>query len=389
MKTELICGDYKITVFISIDDVGCELWNNTIGLGHPFRSHRYMQCVEAAFPKRSHRYFVVRKQGSDDDEIIYGLFFATLEQHDLTLSLSESVRRAAINVRKLLPNFATIKIGMAGCTETSEQHWWFEDDNYQDQVKIMDRCLKKTFKSANLLIVRDFSGDNDSGEDMLHNLEKLGYVRLVNHPLAKVKLERRDVDQHFERVKHKYTRIVKKAVRVFDDSDYSIHRITLLCGDVEGLHQQYLSVHERASEFKRHPIPLEFFRQLSEKLSDVVVVSRLEDSDSNIHGYVLSGIYGEVCCPFFFGRDYDFQTDVNVYYSLLYDVIRMAGEKRLKTIDLGITNYFVKQNLGAEVVELKMAAKFRGFFMNRMFTRYLPALLNVEQPPQKEIYKSA
>lgn len=142
----------------------------------------------------------------------------------------------------------------------------------------------------------------------------------------------------------------------------------------------YLSVHEHATEYKRKAIPREFFQRIAEELCDVNSFLVVRRPDGKIIGFMMGGISGTIDSPFFVGFDYRYVKQYSLYYYMIWDEIAYAIGQRCQEIDVGLTNYFIKQGLGARPEPLGMMAKFRVPLLGNLLTRIAPSVLSEPQP---------
>lgn len=146
-----------------------------------------------------------------------------------------------------------------------------------------------------------------------------------------------------------------------------------------------MNTHRQASEFKREALPIEFFERVRQLCS--VVVSVLYDRQDQVCAFIFSGVSDTIINPFVFGRDYRSNSEVNAYYVLHLDLIQRFSSRNTQTIDLGITNYFLKQNFGARLQRNDIYLKLSNPLFNALLGRTLAKQFSIPQPKERNVFK--
>ncbi|WP_426576369.1 hypothetical protein ACP179_18035 [Xenorhabdus stockiae] len=373
---------FHIEVYNSIEDIDAYIWNETLSQGHPFKTHSFMSVCEQTLPHREYRYFQVF--ASDLRHSLQGLFFATQESIDL-ISDSHSALRSKL--QRFFPKFGCITAAMLGSYETSGCHWWFFHEIIpQQRIDIINHSLALSFPRAFVRIIRDVDHKETDYAALHSQLLAQGFNPAMNYPLAFVQLQGRSWEQHSQNLKANCRKVLNRIKSQFSQSGWRIVHYHEQPIELEGIYEQYLNTHHRASEYKREALPLSFFEQTQEKCQ--VVVSVLYDKQDQVRSFIFSGISESIINPFVFGRNYQEESEVNSYYILHMDLIQRFSHFQTKIIDLGITNYFVKQNLGACLIRNDIYMKFRNPLFNALFGRILAKKFDVTQPKERRVFKN-
>ncbi|HZI12576.1 MAG TPA: GNAT family N-acetyltransferase [Myxococcus sp.] len=368
----------------SIREVPQALWDEQVARGHPFKSAAFLSCLEDAFPERKFAYLMVER-GQD----IVGLAVLTEERLDLTLLLPRVVGRLAAGVRKVLPRFLTLGLGMVGTFETAQRHWWYDARALSEEdfaQVLLEACAEVCTDSA-LLLVRDFVEGEAEDQRLESWFLSRGFRQVANHPMAVVRLDGLSGEQHVQRLKRKSRQNLRKQLKDSEALGFRLERVRPFRSLLDACYPLYLQVHEGASEFKRPPFPRAFFESLGERLPGTSSLLTLRAKDGALLGFILTGTSGAIHNPFLIGLDYARTQGTPAYYRLLWEEIQDGAANGCHTVDLGLTSYFVKQTLGAKLEGMTMVARVQPAWLRPVLNPLLPLLLSEKQPEERELFR--
>jgi predicted N-acyltransferase len=371
-------------VVSTIREVPRELWDEKVARGHPFKSSTFLACLEGSFPERRFGYVLMSR-----GDTLVGLAVITEEQLDLSLLMSEAVGRFVTAVRRLMPGFLSLGLGMVGTFETAQRHWWFDPDQLSASEfaeALMSAC-DQVCSNSTLLLVRDFTeGD---AEDM--SLESCfltrGFKKVANHPMATISLDGLGIDEHLQRLKKKSRQNLRKKLKEAEQLGLKLERVRDFRPLLDECYPLYLQVHEGASEFKRNPFPKVFFEMLAERMQAESSFLTLRTKEGRLIGFVLTATSDTINNPFLIGLDYAATRETPAYYCLMWKEIEYAVERGCRTVDLGLTSYFVKQTVGAELEGMTMAARLQSPWLRPVLQPLLPLLLSEKQPEERRQFR--
>ncbi|NMO15931.1 GNAT family N-acetyltransferase [Pyxidicoccus fallax] len=368
----------------SIREVPRALWDEKVAQGHPFKSAAFLACLEEAFPERKFAYVVVSR-GED----VVGLAVVTEERLDLTLMLPRAMGVVAAAVRKVLPRFLTLGLGMVGTFETAQRHWWYDARalSEEDFARALLAACDAACTDSALLLVRDFMEDVPDDVRLESWFLGRGFQRVANHPLAVVRLDGLSSEAHLQRLKRKSRQNLRKQLRDAEALGLRVERVRPYRHLLDECYPLYLQVHEGASEFKRPPFPRAFFESLEDRLPDSSSLLTLRAKDGALLGFILTGTSGDIHNPFLIGLDYARTQGTPAYYVLLWREVEEGARRGCRSVDLGLTSYFVKQTLGAELEGMTMAARVQSAWLRPLLNPLLPLLLGEKQPEEREKFR--
>lgn len=368
----------------TIREVPQALWDEKVARGHPFKSSTFLSCLESSFPERRFAYVLMSR-----GEALVGLAVITEEQLDLSLLLPEAVGRFASAVRRLRPGFLSVGLAMVGTFETAQRHWWFDEARLSasEFAEALLEACDQVCTASSLLLVRDFT-EGDAEDTKLEScfLEK-GFKQVANHPLAVVTLDGLSIDGHLQRLKKKSRQNLRKKLKEAEQLGLKLERVRDFRPLIDECYPLYLQVHEGASEFKRNPFPKAFFESLAERMGEQSSFLTLRTREDRLIGFVLTGTSGTINNPFVIGLDYALTRETPAYYCLMWKELEYAAERGCQVVDLGLTSYFVKQTVGAELEGMTMAARIQSTWLRPVLQPLLPMLLSEKQPEERRQFR--
>ncbi|GAA6169088.1 GNAT family N-acetyltransferase [Sessilibacter corallicola] len=373
-----VIDNFNIHVATSINELDADLWNQKIGFNHAAKSHQFLQIIESSFPARQYFYFSV--YSATDNSKPIALFFSCQYRHDLFQG-AQGLTESCINgVRHLLKNFGAISIAMTGNPECHSQTWWFDDQAITESqfFSLSTQCLEQHHPKAWLLIVRDFMIQSNSDSHFYDLKSKFGHFSFTSlHPIAALSIGDQSAESHKSRLKRNYRRLIRKSLTDLTQQQYRVERQLDFSQLVDTFYSLYLNVHHRAQEYVREPFPKSFLLDLAKNpFSEATVIY---DDDSRVAAFTISIFSSTIYNPYIFGTREIKPDDPNFYYALMWFDLENACHRRMTHMDMGITNYFPKQNFGAELLPLAMAVSVRKPF--RWLSTLIAKALAEPQPP--------
>lgn len=371
------------TFYNSVSEIA-ELWDKTIGKEHPYKGAAFLKCVENTFDSRTFAYWAL-KEGGD----IVALAVLSHEHFDLALRLPAwALGPVRLLRRRWFPRFFTVELAMVGTMETAESHWWFDKSrlDFEQFAAQLASALRGRFPNSSLLIIRDFS-DTESDKQFLSCFTRLGFKRATGLPLAVLDVAGTNLHTYMSRLRSKPRQAIRKMLRIASAEGLVTERASI-SSVLDEIYPLYLATHEKSKEYVRTPIPKKFFVEIDKLLADKTSLLVTRDRDSRIIGFMLTGFNGEISNPFLIGFDYEWTQKYSLYYNLMYHELIKSLEQGCKTVDMGLTNYFTKQGLGASLRPLHMACRFNNKMLHKLLGNALPYLLAEPQPDVRRRYNT-
>ncbi len=152
----------------------------------------------------------------------------------------------------------------------------------------------------------------------------------------------------------------------------------------ETLCEQWMVVHSQADEYQREVLTPAFYREFSSRLgarSKAILFYRGDE----LIGHALLLMDGELLRWLYVGRKVAANDSLYIYVA--YNVVAAAIKLGAKRIELGLTTYSIKQDLGAQMVPLRFALRAASSLINP-FVGVVYPLINTRTTIQnKNIFK--
>ncbi|MDD4616121.1 MAG: GNAT family N-acetyltransferase [Alphaproteobacteria bacterium] len=340
---------------------------------------------------------VVEKSGLNDFKYRYAIFrdesgkpaalaaFYTVTT-DIAIFAPAFLRKALALVRRLFPSF--LKIRMLECgtpmTLTSPPFIMRKDVSLEDAVEALDKLLLGLAQAEGhfLIVVRDFE---TNAEGYCSHFRARGYHLVHGLPNTYLGIRWRTADDYLASMKSYYRSKVLKHMKRNELAQMRHEVVENFDDKAELLCAQWMTVYNHAAEFQREKLTPEFYRQFSRQMGAASKAIYFYSSERLV-GHALLMLDGETLRWLYFGREAA-QND-SLYLYVAQAVIKTAIGLGVKQLEMGLTTYPIKTDMGAQLMPMKMALRARSRFIN-FFVGFGYSILN--RPPKienKNVFKS-
>ena len=146
---------------------------------------------------------------------------------------------------------------------------------------------------------------------------------------------------------------------------------------------QWLVVHNNADEFQREILTPAFYREFSKLGPNSKTILFYQNNELVAH--VLLFMDGDLLRWLYFGRTVALNDSLYIYAG--HKVVETAIILGAKRLELGLTTYSIKKDLGAQVTSLKLAIKSPLPLINPFVKIIYPLLNKIPKPENKDIFK--
>jgi len=360
---------YSIKTFDSIRDVPRDQWNALVA-GHSHAcSYEFWEVLEASgLNDFCYKHALIYDESASPVALAS---FYTLTT-DIAIFSSGWVKDSLGFIRKVFPRFLKFKMLECGTPITMNRPFIAKEGSNETEIlKFLGTSLSGIAKKqgAFVAVVRDFEPRSARLEP---HLKSLGYHVVASLPNTYMDITWSTPDEYLSSLKSHYRR--KILIHQKTNQDRGI-RCELRDDFAELSHtlcNQWLVVHENAKEFQRERLTPEFYEAFSTKLgsrSKALLFYRNEE----LVGHVLLLVDGETLRWLYVGRNESIKD--NLYFHMCHKIVETAILLKVKRLELGLTTYEPKMNLGARMLPVNMAIKTTNSFFN-IFAGYVYALLN-------------
>ena len=351
----------------TINEFENSIWDNKIALHKPFLSSKFMRVVEKTHPNDLFFYFIGKNQKNE----IIGIGFNYISELDLLQQYSKN--KFLKNIRNLYPSFMKINVGMTATWETYGSHIWF-DTNYLNYETFSVQFLAKlndTCKNQTITVWRDYIEKENNQEYLIQN-KKIGFVNANTVSISKIYLKKETTEEtYLYEIKKKNRTYVRKIIRDRNEKNLKIEFIENYLPLLDSvLYPLYSNVNNNAKEYQTTMLPKSFFENVKNTWKSDSEILVVKDFENTIVAFVLLVKDENILNPFLIGMDYS-KREYNLWYHCTWESIMYAIRNNLSEIDLGATNFSMKQKLGAEQIKNIISLKFRNRVINLLFKKLL------------------
>ena len=373
----------KVKVHDRIADVPHQDWDTLSASGSAAMSRAFWAVVESSgMNDFSYRYVLFYDEGDRP----VGLTTVYTVTTDIAIFAPALVRRMLDTVRHIFPNFLKWKMLECGTPITISSPPFIKADALSDAqfIKSLNTVLRAMAREEGCLIivVRDFE---PNAQGLQTEWSRFGYHWTDSLPNTYVDL-RWDTPQQYRAGMRSYFRS-KLNKHLKRNADAGVHHVLVddFAPLADTLCAQWMVVHTHASEFQREVLTPVFYRELSARmgaLAKVLLFYRSED----LVGHALLMRDGDMLRWLYVGREV--AENDSLYLYIAHTVVETAIVLGARRLEMGLTTYPIKQDLGAEVVPIKLAIRASWSLINPFVGLGYALLNSVPNPSPRQVFKA-
>ncbi len=373
----------KTIIFHRIQDIDPTQWNQLLS-GHSCTfSHEFWLTVEQSALNDFHYRHILFL---DDDSEPLALATVYSITTDIAIFAPAALRRLLNTIRQWYPRF--LKFSMLECgtpvTLNSPPIVLRKDADIPVVLGELHRIMHQLAKTEGhfLMVLRDFEANAEHWRPFL---KPLGYHWVPSLPNTWLNIRWRSTQDWRHAMKSYYRSKLNKHLRKNEAEGIRHERIIDFAPLAVQLCQQWLVVHEQADEFQREVLTPAFYRAFSDNMGERAQ-ALLYYRGNELVGHALLLMDGDVLRWLYFGR----KTAVNdsLYLYVGYSVVSTAIELGFKRLEMGLTTYPIKQDLGAEIAPIYLALRGTSAFINLFVGLFYPLLNSIPGTSTRHIFKS-
>jgi len=369
-------------IFGSIRDVPKEQWNALVDGRSCAYSHEFWELIEQSRLNDFRYHYAMFYDANGRPSCLTAFYTITT---DLAIFAPPALKYILSGIRRVFPNF--MKVRMLECgTPITLNHPFVADGGDPDPETI--RAINATLlgaakrERAFLIVLRDFGVQDGALQSAL---DRLGYHFVDSLPNTYMEIRWSTPDQYLDAMKSYYRSKLLKHLRINQKQGVRHELREDFSALAEQLCRQWRMVHDHASEYQREVLTPEFYRGLSQKLgarSKVLLFYRQDE----LIGHALLLMDGEMLRWMYFGRNEARNDSLYIYVGhKIVETAILLGAKRL---ELGVTTYPVKKDLGAQMSPLQLALQSPSRLINPWIGIFYPLLNRTPRIENKNIFKT-
>ncbi len=321
----------------------------------------------------------------DDDNSPVALSVFYTITTDIAIFSSGKLKSLLDNVRNVFPNFLKLRMLECGTPITLNSPPIVSNRKVpmSNIIIALDNLLMKAAKENNniLIVIRDFEPQTKSIQS---NLSKLGYCFVDSLPNTYIDIIWKHPNDYISSMKSYYKSKLLRHLRKAEEQKLRCELVDNFANMAEVLCSQWLVVHKNAKQFQREVLTPDFYRDFSIKMENCSKVLLFYKQELLV-GHALLLIDGELLRWLYFGRKES--TNDSLYIYAGYKVIETAINLGVKQLELGLTTYSIKQDIGATAKSLKIAIKSRVYIINPFIEIIYKLINNIPIVNNKSIFK--
>lgn len=374
---------YKVRVFESIRDVPMKEWN-AIAQPHSYTcSPEFLEMMESSGTNDCSRgYSLVY----DDNDHPVSLTQFNITRTDIAIFASGWLRTALTRIRKLFPNFLKIRILECVFPISSQHQRIASEQDYKGMsVQILGKTLFEIARKNRvfLVIIGAFEPQDHPYEPFLKDL---GYQFAPCLPVATLEIAWETPAAYLSAMKSYYRSKLQRHLRINQSNDIC-HELRDNFDDLaEVLWQQWLVVHEHASEYNGETLTPDFYKDFSLRFGARSKVLLIYSKDELV-GHALLLLDGDTLRWRNFGRAKAENDSLYIY--VCHKVVETAINLGVKRLDMGVTTYAIKRDFGASIVPRKIAIRVSWDIFNRHAAWAYSLLNHIPEIQGKDIFKKS
>ncbi|SBP90030.1 GNAT family N-acetyltransferase [Thiomonas delicata] len=306
---------------------------------------------------------------------------------DIAIFAPSFIRRVLDGIRKVFPSFLKWKMLECGTPITISSPPYIRVESASDEAIIdaLNRELRALAKKERCLIivVRDFE---PNAQGLREHFRRHGYHWTDSLPNTYMDI-RWSTPQQYQAAMRSYFRSkLNKHLKRNVDAGIRHELVDDFAPLADTLCAQWMEVHTHASEFQREVLTPTFYRELPARMGALAKVLLFYRGDALV-GHALLLMDGAMLRWLYVGREVAQNDSLYIYVAeKVVETAILLGAKRL---EMGLTTYAIKQDLGADVVPIKLAIRASWGLINP-FVGLGYALLNkVPDPRPRQVFKSS
>lgn len=373
---------FKFKTFESLSDVPAEDWDELASQGSVAMSRAFWGVIErSGMNDFKYRYLVLYVEGRA--VAIAGVYTVTT---DVAIFSPPLMRKLLQSVRRLFPSFLKWRMLECGTPITISSPPFVRRADVADAEVIdalageLDRLAKRD--RCQIIVVRDFE---PNAQHMRLDFARHGYHWVNSLPNTYLEVRWQSVEQYYSAMRSYYrSKLLKHLKR---NRAMGVHHelVEDFSSLADALCAQWMQVHLHASEFQREVLTPAFYRDLPAALGSKARVLLFYRGDDWV-GHALLLMDGDMLRWLYVGRKVACNDSLYIYIAAA--VVETAIALGAKRLEMGLTTYPIKQDLGAQVVPIKLALRASSRLINPFVGLGYSLLNKVPAPGQRQVFKT-
>jgi predicted N-acyltransferase len=380
---KLQAGTFTVAVFSSIATVPKDIWDALAITRSVTFSHDFWSIIEESkLNDFSYRYALFYAA----DGLLAGIASFYSITTDIAIFAPRWLRLSLEQVRRLWPRF--LKLSMIECGTpiilNSPGYVVAAHTKITDFSVALDAVLRQVARQEKnlLIVIRDFEPDTAAHQVAF---AQRGYSFVSGLPNTYMDLPWQSMADYFRQLKSDYRSKQLRHVKRIEASQVRCEVIDDFAAYSDILCAQWLVVHQGADEFKREILTPIFYRALAEAFQGQAKIL-LFFKKEELLGHALMLQDGTLMRWLYFGRAVAANDSLYLYAG--HKVIETSINAGAAQLELGLTTYSIKQDLGAHLTPIAFAIKSPLKFLNPFIGFFYKVMNKTPKITKKQVFKS-
>ena len=356
----------SVKYFNTIDYIDKSEWNSIVDSNHILNSYDYLRAIEhSKINDFRYAYFMF---------YIDGLLVAHVQVGILTFGLdtmaSYGLKKIFNFIKKIYPSFLKITLIESGFVSALGNSLRVSDNEYLAEIlEIYDKELIKLAKreKTTLILVRDIYTREKENYDLLL---KYKYKLFNNFPNTFLEINYNNFEGYINDLNAKRRHEVKRRLKVFYNKGCTVEKIVDFSPYTDHLINLWNQTFFHSKEYQREILNKDYFKFLSDYLKERSFILLCKKGNIPI-GFTMFIDSGDTLISTYCGIDYNYNQSCYTYFVLFYESIKESIKSGKKWLELGITNYNPKIEIGAVPEPLYVYGKSINPLLNLFFVPLL------------------
>lgn len=373
----------RIELYDSITKVPRESWNRLARTHSETLSWEFWQVVErSGLNDFEYRHaMLLDEQG--EPQAITSFYSVTT---DIAIFAPPGLRVFLNRIRRWFPNFLKLRMLEWGSPVTINSPPFARSEALSDKqvIEAMDAVLRRTARAEGhfLIVVRDFE---PNAQNLRSIFRRRGYHWTPSLPNTYMEIHWSTPEQYCDAMRSYYRSKLKKHLKRNQQAGVHHRLVDDFENMAEMLHHQWMVVHQHAKEFQRETLTPTFYGELARTLEGRAKVILFYRGEALV-GHALLLVDGDMLRWLYVGREVAANDSLYIY--IAYTVVESAILLGARQLEMGLTTYSIKQDLGAEVVPIQMALRATWSWVNPFVGLGYRLLNHIPETHLRPIFKT-
>lgn len=371
-------------VFYSLPEIYREQWDGLLNGRSCTYSHDFWKVIEKSSLNDFDYRYVIFFDAAGDLVALASFYSITT---DIAIFAPARLRGLLTWIRKFFPGFLKLRMLECGTPITVNSPPFVSNGNIptREIIESLNKLLLDTARAEGqlIIVIRDFE---PNAHALRLDFNRLGYHWVDSLPNTYMDIKWASPDDYLLAMKSYYRSKLQRHLRKNEAQKIRHELVDDFHDLAETLCVQWLVVHNQADEFQREILTPAFYREFSLRMghrSKVILFYRRDE----LIGHALLLLDGDLLRWLYFGRKDAINDSLYIYVG--HKVIETAIQLGAKRLELGLTTYSIKQDLGAQMTPNKLALRSASRLINPFIGMVYPLINHIPEIQNKSIFKVA